>query len=181
MKWIRYAPLTVMFAVTPILAETGNVASDNQALQSLSDILTSESDVPALLGVVPGAADNTASVKSEKKAVVSVAGHQLSAVDRSQLMTRLRAQQLRTQQLTATIASLNARLKTMVSETALSTQKHAFEESQKQVKALSAQLSAAQRAWRRIRIGRKGPGKYPDRALPVCLPDGYSRLLPSYR
>ncbi|RTP84551.1 FKBP-type peptidyl-prolyl cis-trans isomerase N-terminal domain-containing protein [Enterobacter asburiae] len=140
MKGIRYVPLTFLLAVTPALAGAGD-ASSQQALQSLSDILASEGDAPALLGVVPTATGTTA-VKDDNAPAARplVAGD----VEKNQLMARLKAQQQRTQQLTATVAQLNARLKTRGSEAALNAQKQAMEEAQKQLLALRAQLSAAE-------------------------------------
>ncbi|MCS4267315.1 FKBP-type peptidyl-prolyl cis-trans isomerase N-terminal domain-containing protein [Serratia sp. BIGb0163] len=114
----------------------------------MSDILAGEGDVPALLGVVPMTPDSRVSVKGDVKLAPAPVVRPLAAsgADGSQLMARLKAQQLHTQQLTATIASLNAHLKTMVSETELNTQKQALEVNQKQMKALQVQLSAAMSA-----------------------------------
>lgn len=144
MKWTRYVPLTFMFAVTSVLAGADDDTSGHRALQSLSDILASEGDAPALLGVVSGPTGNTAPIKGETKS--APAAHLLSATDadKNQLMARLKAQQLRTQQLTATVAQLNARLKARGPEAALSAQKQALEEARKQRLALQAQLLAAE-------------------------------------
>ncbi|MGF6188964.1 FKBP-type peptidyl-prolyl cis-trans isomerase N-terminal domain-containing protein [Serratia sp. 2723] len=145
MNWTQCVLLTVMCAVLPVDAGTERAASGDQALQSLSDILASEGDVPALLGVIPGTTINTASANADTKLVPGLATRQLSttSVDSRQLLARLTAQKLRMQQLTATITSLNARLKTLVPETELNTQKQALADSQKQVQTLQAQLSAA--------------------------------------
>ncbi|WP_163305900.1 FKBP-type peptidyl-prolyl cis-trans isomerase N-terminal domain-containing protein [Enterobacter ludwigii] len=145
MKWTRYVPLTFMFVVTSVLAGAEKEAADAQALQSLSDFLVSETDVPALLGVVPVATGPGAGANGGEKPVPAQVERHRSAmdVDKRQLLARLKAQQSRTQQLTATITSLNALLKTRVTQTELNAQKHASEESQEQVRTLQAQLSAA--------------------------------------